>query len=629
MYFGSYLKAMVFKIAYNWNIIVILVFWTSVLTFMTLVDIGGDLMFLAKRLGRIPAVCLPTVLFLTLRPSPLPQILYLGLLPIHKWLSRLIIVQSLLHTGLYVGYFRYKHSWHKMWKLENVFGWVALLGFLVIIVTSILNLRNGFYRFFYVNHYFWSWVIVLCLQHHIRPQKYSWYTLINGSILVWQIVYRLWLTRLTLSEHDVLVTQASPNLSLIEFPREMLYKIPVNPAAHIRLTDYHRNPVVRVFKQMFPIYHPYTLVLLPNDPIQKLIVRMESYKLKNNQKYLITGSYDPHLHFIHSTSQKFNISKLKIDAKRLLVVVGGSAISFALPLLRVMNYHGIDIKIVWVIRDFRDVLILKNFSQFISPNDFEIFITSEPKLQKKKSFVFTKDIEAQEPNDYSLTLENEVENVEVDVDVEEDVDDPKECFTPTIENKRSMYTMNTQGEGYGSINEISFNKNIFSDGDETTGLTENVSSNEGHSNDPITDSMPLIRKNSRSYSQKTSVSMNDPFVASYIHDSEESKAYLESYSATITELGLDHKVYKGRPKLNHRYLNWCLREGFTQCSGPVEGDDGDLICCRDVPQNKTLSTIVDTKKIWVVSAGPKGLVNNVKVWATENGLNFHEEAFYV
>ena len=74
---------------------------------------------------------------------------------------------------------------------------------------------------------------------------------------------------------------------------------------------------------------------------------------------MIAGSYDPHLLFIGSkSSQNFSLSKLLVNAKRLLIVIGGSAISFALPILRVMNYHGIPTKIVWVIKDFRDVLVL-------------------------------------------------------------------------------------------------------------------------------------------------------------------------------------------------------------------------------------------------------------------------------
>ena len=53
-----------------------------------------------------------------------------------------------------------------------------------------------------------------------------------------------------------------------------------------------------------------------------------------------------HTLFIGSkSSQNFSLSKLLVNAKRLLIVIGGSAISFALPILRVMNYHGIPLRL--------------------------------------------------------------------------------------------------------------------------------------------------------------------------------------------------------------------------------------------------------------------------------------------
>lgn len=619
----DYIKRCIFALALNWNLIVLISFWVIVLSVLSLIDIHGDLIYLAKRLGKLSAVCLPTILFLTLRPSPLPHTLYLSLLPIHKWLSRLIILQAVLHTGLYLGFFYKSNTWKKAISLPNLHGWFALVGFLVIIITSLSTLRNRFYRLFYINHYFWTWIIVLSLQIHIRPVKYTWYTIVNGGILIWQIIYRVLLTK-TSNIHDFHVTQKSPNLSLIEFPRELLYIIPQNPGSHIRLTDYNRNPLVRLAKQMFPNYHPYTMVSLPNDAIQKLVIRMDTFKLKNNQRYLVSGSYDPQLHFIHSQSKKFNIAKLKIDAKRLLIVVGGSAISFALPILRVMNYHGIPVKVVWVIRDFRDVLILNSFSEYIHQDDFEIFITAELPIKRKKSFLFRKlDLEAQ-TGDYSLVGENEVENV--DVEVEEDPKqeelEEEECFNTTIPLRRSVATLND----YGSTNEISFNVSMFQSSSHDS--LEDFPKHDTASSSADSADQPLLKRG-RSLSQRTIISMNEQFDVPIDHDNDETGEFIGKYNQTIEQLGLHHKVYKGRPKLNHRYRNWCLNEGFTQCSGPIEGDDGGMLCCRDVPHNKVLDSNVDTKDIWVVSAGPKGLVKNVKLWATENGLNFHEEAFYV
>lgn len=97
---------------------------------------------------------------------------------------------------------------------------------------------------------------------------------------------------------------------------------------------------------------------------------------------------------------------------------------------------------------------------------------------------------------------------------------------------------------------------------------------------------------------------------------------------TTRRLNVDKRIYKGRPKLSHRYYNWCINEGFTQCSGPVEDENHNLICCRDLPRNKVVQEDINAEKIWVIGAGPRQLVENVKLWSSENGLKFHEEAFY-
>lgn len=47
--------------------------------------VNRDLLEITKRMGRISVALMPPLLFLTLRPSPLPHTLYLALLPLHKW----------------------------------------------------------------------------------------------------------------------------------------------------------------------------------------------------------------------------------------------------------------------------------------------------------------------------------------------------------------------------------------------------------------------------------------------------------------------------------------------------------------------------------------------------------------
>jgi hypothetical protein len=646
-WFAQISKELVFKVTYHANALIQITFWLFTLSSLSLTEIHhGDLIFLAKRLGRIATVSLPTILFLTLRPSPFPHTLYLNLLVIHKWLSRLIIVEAILHTIIYCANFQRQNTWKKAWKTENVYGWVALLGFVAILITSLLKLRDKSYRLFYINHYFFSWVIVGTLQFHVRPYKITKYTVVNVCILVGQIVYRLFLSRRTSSPLDVKVIDISPNLSLVEFPNSLIAQPALNPGAHIRFNAYHSNFIVRGWNQIFPIYHPYTLASLPQDNYQRLIVRKSNFKILNNRKYIVCGSYDPHILFINSRNTphtKFSIHKLNVQAKRVLMVVGGSAISFALPILRVMNYHGIPIKIVWVLKDFLDVNALRYFDGFVHGDDFEIFVTGTREYKERthdgisrhasyaslggrslrnhfrfgsvgSRYSVSSEISEDSPllSKYeeeiydefnSLTRENEIEDVDVEVDNIESEDE--EC--PADQATRSDLV-----EDFANLAPVSDeNSEIDSENDEN-----DVNSIFGEHLSPT-------------HSGKTNTSFNDPFIPIDNSTSESARLHLKQYHDTVKKLNLEHRIYSGRPILNYKYFNWCINEGFTQCSGPVQDGDNQFVCCRDLPRNRVVPSDIDAEKLWVISAGPKGLVNNVKLWANEYGLKFHEEAFYV
>ena len=85
------------------------------LIYLTLAETNHDLTYLVKRLGRVAVALLPISYFLTLRPSPLPQTLYLQLLPMHKILTRLVVLFVTLHAFIYV-YIYYETN-----KLQKLF----------------------------------------------------------------------------------------------------------------------------------------------------------------------------------------------------------------------------------------------------------------------------------------------------------------------------------------------------------------------------------------------------------------------------------------------------------------------------------------------------------------------------
>uniref|UniRef100_A0A0L0NP63 Ferric oxidoreductase domain-containing protein n=1 Tax=Candidozyma auris TaxID=498019 RepID=A0A0L0NP63_CANAR len=599
-----------------------IVLWSSVFTVLALLDInGGDLIFLAKRLGRLSVVTLPTVFFLTIRPSPLPNTLYLSLLPIHKWLSRGVIVLAIIHTILYLGFFSKNGTWQKAWKLENLYGWGSLAGFLMIIVTSLLKIRDRTYKLFFFNHYFWSWVIVLLLPFHVRPVKTTYVNILNIAILAYQIFYRVQNTR-TSEVGDFKVTHVSPNLALVDFPNNLIKIRANNPGAHVRITDHSGNILKRLYKQIIPNYHPYTLVSLPLDRSQKLIVRKGAFQWVDSRRYKVCGSFDPNLLLVKTSNNensRFSISKLGINARKMLIVVGGSAISFAIPLLRVLNYHGVPVKILWVIRDYRDISILRHFEGYLHGDDFEIFVTGNPSEVSESSPLSgmpsygTFQLLSRKPStcgsehnehsrltytlDEESNLNQELENVDVDLS-DEDMLDDEENRDCTIQLLSPLSQYNEQFE-----DSIEF--------DEDDAIGQDMRST-------------LTRKSSRSHS------INERFNI----DLEKGNVSHTQFENTVKRLNLENRIYKGRPKLNYRYYNWCVNQHdiFTQCSGPQQLDGSGLICCRDIPgRNKirTEQSLPDAEKVWVISAGPKSLVKNVKLWASENGLKYHEEAFYV
>lgn len=563
---------------------------------------GGDIIVLSKRLGRMCAVSLPTVFFLTLQPSPLPRTLYLSLLPIHKWLSRIIVVLAVAHTVIYCIYFVRNNTVAKAWKPANLFGWVGLTGFILIALTSLLRVRDRAYKVFFLNHYFGSWMLVLCLPFHIRPVNTTYANIANVAILSYQVFNRLLMMKVS-EPGDMRIIDVSPNMAVIEFPNLWIKVRANNPGAHIRITNWYPNCIVRLFKSLIPNSHPYTLVTLPLDRYQRLVVRKSSFRWHSNSRYITYGAFDPKLLFIDSSNscdQQCSISKWILKANKLLIVVGGSAISFAIPILRVATYHGIPIKVVWILRDYRDLAVLKCFDGFIHGEDFEIFVTGgtgaerRPSLNSKPSYgtfksagkYLEQDLEQNEtaellPVSSAEDHNQELESVDVDFIKTKNDDCISDCHK----------TLTQQAE-------------------------QSLSHNVEHS----------------AVSRKSSTS---DFNAEFVPHLDSSNPPDLDYTLTIKGLHLEHRIYLGRPILNFRYYNWCIAANntFTQCYGPVMGEDSNLVCCKDLPGRLRVAESeqqkADVGKVWVISAGPKSLVKKMRLWANENGFKYHEEAYDV
>lgn len=603
--------------------LILVLFFIVLYGFLLLLEsYNGDLILIAKRAGRVASSSIPTILLLSLKPSPLPKTMYLALIPLHKWLSRIVILVGILHVILYCGLYQVNGTWQKALKLKNILGWISFLGFVTIIITSLPKFRKKFYGIFFFQHYVWTWIIVISLQIHVRPVKFTPYTCVNVFILMLQIIYRLWNSRATKYRGELIVKEVSPTMILVTLPNYLLNSESHIPGSHVRISEYYSSWIMRFYRQLIPNYHPYTLATLPLDRNQKLIVRKGKFNFSNNGRYIVWGPFDPVLPFLkpRQKEKKFSISRVALEAKRALLIVGGSAISFALPVVRVMNYHGVPLKVIWVVRDYREISVLNYFDVYVQGSDFEIFVTGN--LTPKAPHI---------PAGFSV------------FDEEQHIGDASSAVayserSPLI-SKSDVSSGNGKNDNNNDNNDdnnenvnISVDNDVYSDDEDCTLDATFKDEAPGKRKDSFimhTQSPQSFKKStrkmSRTLSRKSSSQTNKAFLPLSDSALEVSNPEIRHFQETAEHLDISHRIYKGRPKIDYKYYNWCLNQGFTQCSGPVESSENELICCRDVVQSTGPSA--SPCDIWVLSAGPELLVKKVNLWAHECGFHFYKESF--
>ncbi|SCV02194.1 LANO_0F15874g1_1 [Lachancea nothofagi CBS 11611] len=573
-------------------------FWVIVSLLCSLVSSGGDLIQITKRLGRVAVALMPPLLFLTLRPSPLPYTLYLSLLPIHKWISRVVVLLSALHTLLYSWYFIQSRSFiNKVTKLANIWGVVALFLFVLIAITSVSQVRRHNFRLFYYTHYLATWLTVILIHYHARPPV-SYYTAMNCIILIAQVAYRIFHT----TRIRATVVHVSPSLLLIDFPMSDLSSKPIMPSSHIRMAAYYRHsPLKRIFQQLIPLQHPYTIASLPNDESVKLIVRCGNFEIRNNSEYLVTGAFEPKIDFLSKSRKRASAIEpfsfqnqspvllasplhYNIDARRALIVTGGSAISFGLPLLRILNFNGVTVRVKWVTRDYRDLKLLKYFK-----NNFEgleIYVT-DPKTEEQDLRIDYVDFDDEAPS----------------------ASNSSEMGSGTAGN-----TTNDSGDNYGTFKST-----------DTSLLPTLKSHGRSNQEDEIDFTQMFSARSAKTKLSKVAQEIPIPFnkestfrkPSILTPPSDIENFDLGESSQKNLKIPAGVQVFLGRPKLTHHDYQWCLEK---ECIGPSDTND----CSQS---GATRAHVDDLSRVWVIAAGPLQLVESTKRWATDGGLHFHEESF--
>ncbi|KAH3671929.1 hypothetical protein OGAPHI_000115 [Ogataea philodendri] len=640
-------------------------FWLFVLTVLSGLELHSDIQFLAARLGRVATYCLPTILFLTLRPSPLPDTLYLSLLPIHKWLSRIIIFQCIAHTALYVWIFVKRDTIPKIWKRDNLYGIYALIAFVLIFLTSLPKIRRKLYNLFFAFHYICTWISVLTLYVHVRP-SIPYLTTLNVAILLYQIYYRYKISIIS----TVDVAQLSSNLLLVTVPNSAIASKSFIPGCHLRMIEYEES---NFFKQLWrvvfaPVQHPYTISTLPIDQEQQLIVRKGKFDICPGKKYIITGAYLPYLNFMKPVKSLNPRSLLfNTDVKKCLIVVGGSAISFALPILRTLSYNGVVVKIIWVLKDHEDLKVL-DFYQNILVNDdcIDIFITG--KYTGEEIFNFKRAVRELHRFNRQSELINQEQMLSgsypPNYHEKSPLFQPKTSYSATSSDtpewEQEHMTLNSK-IGYIPIkNHYEDTKSGYNAEDEDK--FENVDLDlEGKCRSPQSTT-------ARKYSLFSGIldipkAVPEQRTPSNVSQTLSSGIYDDLADYWILK-GLPCRIEFGRPRLGLYYYNWCIG---SSCIGPlVDLKSGESVCCNEVTLENKQQTLQYKKSngqmlgsnpqddlflneqfmrnrterfqkrggkldetTLVVGAGPTGLVNKVRLWANDCGFQFHAESFSV
>lgn len=343
--------------------------WTAVVLALGVVHVE-ELNESAKRFGRLCYALLPLIVFLAIRPSPLPRTFYLTLLPLHKWLGRLATLVGVIHGVLYTVHFIKKNEFYKVFKFDNFLGVIILTVFVVMVITSLPFFRKRMYSLFYTFHYLSAWFVAIATIFHARPGVgwlFFWVALFMGSSLLYRLVAS--------STVKVESSEAmGPDLHRITFPRSILPEFFV-PASHIRVSRTLRNPLTWISST-----HPYTISSLPSDDHVELIARPTKFSLAHAAAGTQFSVYGP----FESLPDDFFST-----ANRVLVFAGGAGISYALPVVQTLAKAGISHKLVWVLRNKAGV---SEIESRLSETSTDIYITGQDPFQGE-GVVYAKDAE--------------------------------------------------------------------------------------------------------------------------------------------------------------------------------------------------------------------------------------------
>lgn len=314
------------------GLVAIFLLWSIIIIGTTLinVDLSESYKTSIKRIGRLSYCLIPFDIFLILRPN-FPIIRYLELIDLHKWMSRLIIACGLIHGVGYMVVWSIEGTLMvKSLKLLNFYGVIVFLANCLLLIISIGFFRRRNYPYFYIIHNLTVWLFVYLISFHARPGV-SVYTLVITLLLGYQFYKKIgYLTTLKLHQHE------SSNLKIIELQNNFDF----SPGSHIRLSYSYWDYRCWAYPT-----HPYTIAHSNLDSVY-LVVKPYQFDFNASSKYCLTGPFN-------STPDQF-----WTNSENISIVVGGSGISFGLPILTHLLAQGKLAHLFWSVKSQADLYIL-------------------------------------------------------------------------------------------------------------------------------------------------------------------------------------------------------------------------------------------------------------------------------
>ncbi|KAL3229129.1 putative metalloreductase AIM14 [Nakaseomyces bracarensis] len=336
-----------------------------------------------KRIGRLSYVLVTLNLFLSLRPNIFlrDRYVYTEFIPLHKWLSRLIVSLGVIHGAMFIVRWSIDPNvsvTSKITKKYNLVG-VVLAGMVVVmVITSIGAFRRAAYRVFFVLHHLVMLSFIILTPVHARPGVQTPFLFINIFLLCLQLYNKTMLSTRS-SALKKIDDYANTNMVVVQFPRKGLPDF-FNPGSHVRVSQYRKlNPLY----WMLPT-HPYTISSLPSDEVVELIVAENSVPPGGGSSFQIDMGYTYTIQYPHNPT----VPEVCLhNGNRITIVVGGSGISFGLPIFRFfkamkqMEY----IRLIWLTRNVTNLNLISKSSSFQSlieesgeVGNFDVFITNAP-----------------------------------------------------------------------------------------------------------------------------------------------------------------------------------------------------------------------------------------------------------